>query len=95
MNVLQQNIGAVSNNLLVAYKKMAESMENNLKMMSNMNKMMECFVLQHIDASCSWGCRSCSSSIDFSQHGRPICPRCACYQQVELSAEEDPTPRLI
>ena len=89
MNVLQQNIGAVSNNLLVAYKKMAESMENNLKMMSNMNRMMECFVLQHIDAS------SCSSSIDFSQHGRPICPRCACYQQVELSAEEDPTPRLI
>lgn len=95
MNVLQQNIGAISNSLLVAYKKMAESMENNLKMMSNMNRMMECFVLQHIDASCSCGGCSCSSSNDLSQYGRPIHLCCMHYQQIEFSAEEDPASCLV
>ena len=49
VNALQESIGAVSSNLLLAYKKMAENMESNMKMMSNMNTMMEYFVLQHLD----------------------------------------------
>lgn len=49
VTALQESIGAVSSNLLLAYKKMAENMESNMKMMSNMNTMMECFVLQHLD----------------------------------------------
>lgn len=36
----------------MAYQKMAQNMESNIKMMSNMNKMMEAVLLQNLDMSC-------------------------------------------
>lgn len=51
INSLQNSIGAVSSNLLLAYQKMEQNLQNTMQMMSNMNKMMESFVLLNIDVS--------------------------------------------
>ena len=51
LNSLQNSIGAVSSNLLLAYQKMEQNMQNTMQMMSNMNKMMESFVLLNIEVS--------------------------------------------
>lgn len=52
VNALQHSIESVSSNLVMAYQKMAQNMESNIKMMSNMNKMMEAVLLQNLDMSC-------------------------------------------
>lgn len=51
INSLQDSIGSVSSNLLLAYQKMEQNLQNTMQMMSNMNKMMESFVLLNIEAS--------------------------------------------
>lgn len=51
INSLQNSIGAVSSNLLLAYQKMEQNLQNTMQMMSNMNKMMESFVLLNIEVS--------------------------------------------
>lgn len=51
VDALQESIGQVSSNLILAYQKMAQNMESNIKMMANMNKMMEAMVLQQFDLS--------------------------------------------
>lgn len=49
MNSLQESLGSISANLVTAYQKMAQNMESNIQMMSNMNTMMEAVVLQNLD----------------------------------------------
>ena len=48
---MQDSIGAVSSNLVLAYQKMEQNLQNTMQMMSNMNKMMESFVLLNIEVS--------------------------------------------
>lgn len=48
---LQDNLGHASSNLATAYKKMAQNMESSLRLMANMNTMMESFLLLHLEVS--------------------------------------------